>query len=1013
MPCRRSPRYDRGVGAPRAGAAISGSAKKTVEDPIHPRSWVIQLRTLGSIDLRDSEGRALTGLLTQPKRLALLAYLAVALPRGLHRRDIVLALFWPEFPQNRARNALNKALYFIRRQVGSDVVVSRGYEEIGVDESRLWCDAIEFEETLDKGRTEEAVGLYTGPFLDGLFVSGAPEFELWLEKERERLARRHTEALESLAIEAACRGDPETAARRWRAAIEQDPFDSRPVLGLMKALAASGKRGEALREANRHSARLREELLAEPDPAVIELADRLRRAPSTGIAGIGTATPMSEAGGAPAWDSVVVRGRRDDAPSPRTLPPRSSPDAPEQDSKQRLRLGLPSMAAAIAALVVIGAAILARLATPELRPGEAAATAAVPAVVVLPFAVSDSEVDAHPQGMVNLLSTNLEGVEGLRVIDSRIIQRAWDDNRPAGISRLEVARRAGADYAVFGRAAPIGPDLAFLVTVHDTRSGARLASIEARGLPDSLGLLADRLSLKIIRAVLEKGPGDARRPRVEGATTTSLAALKSYLKAERAFQDFNLPAAIEAYQRAILTDSTFVFARYRLAVAAGWANAGPTAAFPRAALRFVDELPHREAQIVRAYFRWQEGSPDTCRELLLRLLQVDPGIAEAWYLLGELYYHFGGQLLSRPGDYEQALARAIELEPGILPYHWHYIERAFLEADSAAAAQRLAALLRIDEDHPRVQASRLAFDLGFGDSDTRVQAQAELEKLSTQVLGSTTSLLDHPRFFELKEQLSRRVVSRLDRGAPPGDASLALFETLLARGKLGAAQAHVDDATMSRGARAFASHLLLLLGVKLPTALEQTALAFSPPDTLGWLYAGAQAIDRRDSSTLESIFQASREAADRTRASGNSTRALAFSGVPTALEGYRLWKSGHAAEAAPLLELAQRQVRGWNVVHHWNMTIRLWLGRLHAELDHPAEAAHYFESVWDDWEDPFAAFETGRAYHALGESDRAAEAYRYALEAWKDSDEEIEPRIMTARAALAELEPSRTRSARR
>jgi len=35
-------------------------------------------------------------LLVRPKTLALLAYLAIALPRGIRRRDELLALFWPD-----------------------------------------------------------------------------------------------------------------------------------------------------------------------------------------------------------------------------------------------------------------------------------------------------------------------------------------------------------------------------------------------------------------------------------------------------------------------------------------------------------------------------------------------------------------------------------------------------------------------------------------------------------------------------------------------------------------------------------------------------------------------------------------------------------------------------------------------------------------------------------------------------------------------------------------------------
>lgn len=64
---------------------------------------MIRLHTFGALDLRSAEGRELRGVLAQPKRTALLAYLVLASPRGFHRRDTLLTVFWPEFDQERAR----------------------------------------------------------------------------------------------------------------------------------------------------------------------------------------------------------------------------------------------------------------------------------------------------------------------------------------------------------------------------------------------------------------------------------------------------------------------------------------------------------------------------------------------------------------------------------------------------------------------------------------------------------------------------------------------------------------------------------------------------------------------------------------------------------------------------------------------------------------------------------------------------------------------------------------------
>src|SRR5207249_10342134 len=92
---------------------------------------MIRLRTLGAVDLKDSEGCELRPLLNQPKRLALLAYLALAGSSGLRRRDTVVALLWAALDEEHARGSLREALRFLRRALGEGVIVSRGGVDCG------------------------------------------------------------------------------------------------------------------------------------------------------------------------------------------------------------------------------------------------------------------------------------------------------------------------------------------------------------------------------------------------------------------------------------------------------------------------------------------------------------------------------------------------------------------------------------------------------------------------------------------------------------------------------------------------------------------------------------------------------------------------------------------------------------------------------------------------------------------------------------------------------------------
>ena len=64
---------------------------------------MIEFRALGTTSLTVGPDEDIVSVLSQPKRLALLAYLAIGRPPGFHRRSTLLALFWPEQDEQHAR----------------------------------------------------------------------------------------------------------------------------------------------------------------------------------------------------------------------------------------------------------------------------------------------------------------------------------------------------------------------------------------------------------------------------------------------------------------------------------------------------------------------------------------------------------------------------------------------------------------------------------------------------------------------------------------------------------------------------------------------------------------------------------------------------------------------------------------------------------------------------------------------------------------------------------------------
>src|SRR5438105_1963198 len=84
----------------------------------------LSLRLLGTADLRDENGDELRSVLVAPKRLVLLAYLALTAP-NYQRRDVLLPLLWPDLTTVRTRQALRSLLQELQQGVGDGVLAPR------------------------------------------------------------------------------------------------------------------------------------------------------------------------------------------------------------------------------------------------------------------------------------------------------------------------------------------------------------------------------------------------------------------------------------------------------------------------------------------------------------------------------------------------------------------------------------------------------------------------------------------------------------------------------------------------------------------------------------------------------------------------------------------------------------------------------------------------------------------------------------------------------------------------
>jgi len=295
---------------------------------------MIELRLLGRLSLTSADGREVQALIGQPRRLALLAYLAVASPQGFHRRDSLLPLFWPELDQEHARAALRQALHVVRDALGADAVASRGDEEIGLDVALVSCDVAAFERALRDGQLEEALDLYRGALLEGFFISDAPEFERWLETARARLQQAAAGAAEAMADRYESGNDLTRAVRWTRRSIELTPSDEGLVRHLMVLLDRQGNRAAALEAyealARRVAAEYDADPAAETKALLAAVRARVQAGPPAGRTGL------------------------DSPPFPSTAPLDDERRPPQRrGGRLAMRVGL-SAAGAVALLLVFG-----------------------------------------------------------------------------------------------------------------------------------------------------------------------------------------------------------------------------------------------------------------------------------------------------------------------------------------------------------------------------------------------------------------------------------------------------------------------------------------------------------------------------------------------------------------------------------------------------------------------------------------------------------------------------------
>ncbi|MGH7571081.1 MAG: BTAD domain-containing putative transcriptional regulator [Gemmatimonadota bacterium] len=621
---------------------------------------MISFHVLGTLRARDGDDTGLTSLLTGPKRIALLTYLALASPRGFHRRDTLLALFWPDLDQAHARASLRNLLYQIRQAAGPDLIQARGDDEIGLAEGALWCDAMAFEEALTAGRLSEALELYRGDLLEGFFVRDASaEFELWLESERARLRRRASEAAAAMTEQAAREGNTREATRWARRAVAFDPYNESTVRRQIVLLDQAGDRAGALGAYRDFADQLATEFEAEPSAETRALITRIRAREEV------------------RHPTEPARKPGDTAsPGGHDSPPRPAQASPSPRGRPRRRALL---ASAFGVLIVAVIAVLAARTSPE----------SSASMIAIGEIRNYADTDTTHLGMLgNMISTNLARAPGLSVLSAgRMYELARMENGRGGLQ--SAARRAGADEIIEGTLYFPGDDGKLRLELRriDLSTGVVREAYRVEG--EDPFALVDRATALVLADFDLPSPV----PGIASVTTSSLVAYRFYEEGLRAYYDGDTRAAQRFLTASLAEDSSFAMAAYYRALSHKKVDHAAFRRDLKRAKRLADRASERERLLIQTAWARVMDEPRqlTLAESLVRKYPSEPdghlflGEARLWSgdFMGALPYLQGVVVMDSTSlRAPNPACRACDAMRDIVT--------AYLLADSLPAAEREA-----------------------------------------------------------------------------------------------------------------------------------------------------------------------------------------------------------------------------------------------------------------------------------------------------------------------------------
>jgi serine/threonine-protein kinase len=641
-------------------------------------------------------------------------------------------------------------------------------------------------------------------------------------------------------------------------------------------------------------------------------------------------------------------------------------------------------------------------------------------LAVAPFDVLDPSLQLWREGLVDVLSRDLDGAGPIRTVSQSVALKHWS-GRADPASAAALGERTGAGLVVFGALIRRGTDSVSLrATVLDrSRNGAE-PDLEVAGDERRIGELADSLGVRILQVLGRGRPIGSVRHVSLGSR--SLPALKEFLLGEQFYRRGLYDSALVRYDRAVAQDSSFGLAFRRMFLVLGWSPATSGVyrdpeEYRRRALMFNRGLSPRDSLLLLADSLFDVDRTRTVAVLegAARRYPDDP---EIWYTFGENRYH-------NPQGNPAALAafeRAIELDPGFAPAYEHVVYLEIQRGRPDLALRYARAYAAMDPSDVNAPSLRLvALVLGSGGASAPAATPAIR---SASALALFSAAMEHlslwPDSAESAITLSRELAAgRHDlSGAPPWVADSMMWGQYLAnalafRGHLRAAAEANRRLLADREASPWSWLLdpflsLSLFGV-IPDSMAGAAFGHSLEPGESWEPLTPRHFNglpwwlaRRDTASLARFSARAAEVARRSR----SPSVVEVASLMGGLAGAYLALARQDSVTAVLQLQAVPDTLCSDRTTFTCFYGKLTLARLLAARGEYRPAGDLLDRWWWWGQGPvriLAVLERGRIAEHLGEREKAVESYRYVADVWRRADPELQPYATEAREGLARL----------